>query len=216
MSLKSHMTFGKLLIFGVPVLLAAFYCAFHYFRWKRVADRLGMKVAWGLQGPCGIKGTLGGVEVSARVTRTYSESRGHKHIHTFTDYKAKISRGIPRGFSVWAEGLGSKIGKFFGMQDIETGVDGFDYLFVVRAKDAAEGRAYVRTPGVADALLDFEGQHPGMRVVRAKVRIRHHGHDSVDDIRRSFEQLAGLVQTLECAADAPAHATDRDVVRFME
>lgn len=208
MRLKSHMTLELLLGFGVPVVFAAFYNGFCYFRWKGVADQLGVKVAWNFHGPCGVKGTLGGVELSARVTRTYSTFREQRRVHTSTKYIAKISRGIPRGFAVRTKGMGSKIGKFFGMQDIETGIDGFDYLFVVRAKDATEGRAYVRTPGVADALLDFEGRHSGMRIARGRVKLRHQGRDSVDEVRKTIHDLVELVQTLEYATDTPAHAPD--------
>ena len=61
-----------------------------------------------------------------------------KHKTTYTRFKAQPLKPLPMGLNVSKEGLGGKIGKFFGGQDIQVGDQRIDDALLIKGKSEME------------------------------------------------------------------------------
>ncbi|MED5370823.1 MAG: hypothetical protein VX899_07410 [Myxococcota bacterium] len=85
-----------------------------------------------------------------------------KHKTTYTRFRVAFPDRVPSGLNVTKEGLGGKIGKFFGGQDIQVGDPTLDNALLIKGDDPAQVVAFFnkRTPKgrVGDGILSFIGQ----------------------------------------------------------
>ena len=75
--------------------------------------------------------------------------------------KVHIQLNKPAPFTVWIshESLASRIGKAFGSQDIQIGIDEFDNAFIMKADDEQYVRTLV-TMTIQNKLLELQHQRP--------------------------------------------------------
>jgi hypothetical protein len=76
----------------------------------------------------------------------------------FTSLKADIPGNDPFRFALHEEGFIDKVGKFFGMEDIEIGYEEFDKNIIVKSNDKDKVRAVFADPKVRQVfqtLSDF-------------------------------------------------------------
>lgn len=82
---------------------------------------------------------------------TYTVSRG-KHRHTYTRLRAPFVNADGFRFQVYRDNFLWKIGKAFGMQDVEVGHAEFDDAFVIRGSDESRLRQLFADDQVRDLL----------------------------------------------------------------
>ncbi|MFT5583245.1 MAG: hypothetical protein ACI9VR_000823 [Cognaticolwellia sp.] len=81
-----------------------------------------------------------------------------KHKTTYTRFKAQPLKPLPLGLNVSKEGLGSKIGKFFGGQDIQIGDKRLDDALLIKGQSEVEVQKWFQQAGVGQAVMRFVRQ----------------------------------------------------------
>ncbi len=78
-----------------------------------------------------------------------------KHKITYTRFRAQPLKPLPGGMSVCKEGLGGKIGKFFGGQDILVGDKRLDDALLIKGERELEIQQWFQQVGVGQAVIRF-------------------------------------------------------------
>ena len=81
-----------------------------------------------------------------------------KHKTTYTRFKAQPLKPLPMGLNVSKEGLGGKIGKFFGGQDIQVGDQRIDDALLIKGKSEMEVQKWFQQPGFGQAVVRLVNQ----------------------------------------------------------
>lgn len=122
--------------------------------WAQFAQDHGlvhMEGSWGSVGT--ISGTYEGYEIQIS---TFSRGSG-KNRRTYTRIETSIRPTLISGLHIYRETpVFSSIGKFFGGQDIQTGDQHFDDVFIIKATDERAALELLSAP-VRGALLDYNG-----------------------------------------------------------
>jgi hypothetical protein len=145
----------------------------------------------GLVGPR-ISGTYRGVRVSIS-TETHSSNSGS---HTETVIKAYYAKPLPFDLHLGREGVGARIAKAFGGQDVEVGDAEFDAAVRVKTGDADAARAFLSAPARRRAVLAAVAACPGMRATRSHVSFERQG-----TIRKA-DQMAAVLDAIAPLAAA--------------
>jgi hypothetical protein len=78
-----------------------------------------------------------------------------KHKVTYTRFRAQPLKPLPEGMSVSKEGLGGKIGKFFGGQDIQVGDKRLDDALLIKGERELEIQQWFQQVGIGQAVIRF-------------------------------------------------------------
>ncbi|MEZ4888447.1 MAG: hypothetical protein R3E32_27215 [Chitinophagales bacterium] len=85
---------------------------------------------------------------------THTVSTG-KSSTTYTRIRAPYVSKNGFEFRIYREGFFSKIGKVFGMQDIEVGYENFDRDFVIQGNDPYKVELLFENPAIRDLLMNI-------------------------------------------------------------
>lgn len=192
--------FVFLLIFG-GMGVAAFFAAKRQMdatnaEWARVARTLGLQYApWSMTSRPDLSGTVDGL--GARVT--VEQRGGGKNKSSYTVFRvAYPDAGIDIG--IGPETAFHRMGKWFGVQDIEVGDPVFDDTFVVGGDPSAV--AGWLTESRRFAILRLAQGFPGVRIGRSTVAWeRRNAITDGDELLRTLRRLASATHLL--AGSAP-------------
>jgi len=90
---------------------------------------------------------------------TVSAHQGSRYEPPETKVHIELSKPASSTVSIYHESLASRIGKAFGSQDIQIGIDEFDNAFMVKADDEQYVRSIVTTT-IQNKLLELQHQRP--------------------------------------------------------
>ncbi len=172
--------------------------------WSEAARRLGLQVESrsSFSSPL-IIGTLNGIPV-----RVDSYSRRHNNNSTtYTRYQVRYpSAGFD--FELKREGGLAKIGRFFGIRDVETGDAAFDDAFKVSTSDPARLRQFL-TPSVRAGLFRLMASFPPAIISEDHIGMALTGlQRNPDRLESVIRRLVGVAQLL---ASPSGGVSDQDV-----
>ncbi len=114
-----------------------------------------------------------------------------KHKTTYTRFKAQPLERLPSGLNVSKEGLGGKIGKFFGGQDIQVGDKAVDDALLIKGTSEREVQEWFARPGVGQGVVRLVRQGSQARLTESEggviLILGHMG--SIDLLRRHLDNL---------------------------
>jgi hypothetical protein len=103
---------------------------------------------------------------------------------TTTSYSVHVQLYFPEaaelGLSIYKERFWSKVGKFFGAQDIQSGNAELDPMVMIKAKDEGRAKRMMEEPELQHALLDLFKHSDGFEVDDGGIEHRTHGTDFLD------------------------------------
>lgn len=208
----SSSDFGPIIWFILDGLFIAFIFVAIYFSrrarekaWRELADSTGLTYESG--------GFLG----SSRVTGTYRShsltletfTRGTgKSRTTYTRIVLFVNNQTGAYLALYEEGFFSKIGKFFGMQDIQIGDEELDQRFIIKSRPESYAAGLLRVGGLRQRLME-------MRPLNIELDGRELHFEQVgvlknlDYLRSLFDLLSDLAGAIERTGgegyfDAPA------------
>lgn len=149
-----------------------------------------------LVGPC-LTGTYRGVRVSVR-TESHSSGSGSR---TETVFKAWYAKALPFDFHMSKEGVGAKIAKTLGGQDVEIGEPAFDAAVRVRTNDPAAVRSWFYAAARRQATVAAVSACPGLRASRTCVTFSRQGS------ARSSEEVVSVLEAIAPLAAALGDAS---------
>lgn len=185
----------------VPIVLIFFgaIIAFSIHANKKARERwMGFAAHYGLHATAGgfgsashMSGWFDGVYVHiGTVTRGSGKNR-----HTYTQFQAMIEGALPYGLQVYQENFGSKVGKFFGGQDIQIGDQQLDNSFIFKGNDPGQVQHFVTQPLVREALFRLVSQQPGFVLDSGRVMIELNGWCS--DPARMYSATIAAVHAVQ-------------------
>jgi hypothetical protein len=162
-------------------------------RWDFFARTYGLSIApggWGRNGH--MSGWFDGIYVHiGTVTRGSGKNR-----HTYTQFQAMLAAGImPAGLQVYQETIFSKVGIFFGGQDIEVGDAQLDAAFIFKGNDPNAVFRLVTIPAVRGALFNLLSRQPNFVLDSNRVLIEKNG--MVSDIGVMYATIVACVQFVQ-------------------
>lgn len=173
-------------------------------RWMQFARTYGLTYnppGWGSQSH--MSGWFDGIYVHiGTVTRGSGKNR-----HTYTQFQAMLAGGVmPYGLQVYQETIFSKVGVFFGGQDIQLGDQQLDTAFVFKGNNPADVHRLVTIPAVRNALFDMLSRQPNFVLDSNRVIVEKNGF--VSDIAVMYTTLVACVQLVQvlhgvCGVGAP-------------
>lgn len=173
-------------------------------RWQQFAQTYGLSMVqggWGSQGH--MSGWFDGIYVHiGTVTRGSGKNR-----HTYTQFQAMLAGGImPAGLQVYQETIFSKVGVFFGGQDIEVGDPQLDAAFIFKGNDPNAVFRLVTIPAVRAALFNLLSRQPNFVLDSNRVLIEKNG--MVSDLPTMYATIVACVQMVQvlhgvCGVGAP-------------
>lgn len=185
-------------------------------RWALFAQQNGLTYSGGISATATphISGWYGRTHVTINtITRGSGKNRS-----TYTQFHSHVNVPMPQGLNLTREGMFSKVGKFFGGQDVQLGDKQLDDAFIIKAHDVMGAFNLMRIPQVKQALLTFLARHPGMQLNERHLMFEDHGLCSdmakmkiaVDDLAYLCQTLeAGYNQLLTASGQAPAKPNQR-------
>jgi hypothetical protein len=140
-----------------------------------------------------LAGTYRGVRVAA-----FEESRsGSKGNSTSTVLRAWYPTPLPFDLHMAKEGVGARIAKAFGGQDVEIGEPAFDAAVRVRSSDPAAVKAWFGSPTRRQATVAAVAACPGLRASRTSVTFERQGSlRGADEIAAVLDAIAPLAAAL--------------------
>lgn len=180
-------------IFGLIAAIAAFFGKQQQQRrnttWQAAADELGLRCEpGGTFGYPSISGSQGNVRVVVGVARR----SGNNNNSVRTQYRV-LYPSLDMGLKLQPENFVTKIGRFFGGQDIEVGDAQFDTSYIVKGQDAASIAEFL-TPSRRLALLRLSAAFPTVRVDDTGVYLEANGAS------QSAATIVSIVRRLVSAA----------------
>ncbi|QDG49539.1 hypothetical protein FIV42_01935 [Persicimonas caeni] len=220
--------FELFILISIPVWLVIGWIWLNYKdsrdEWQPLADELGLEFEW--SGPFlgrGVAGTYRGMDVSVRVFGRHqrqpigardkhgnrlrklgeADSRGSGH----ATYVIKSDKLLP-GFALTEEGVGSKVTKLLGAQDVEVGSAPLDDAFVIKADNPSLAREVLGRAGIESALLKLRYKTSKIELADGTLRVNfvraHHAYE----VSAYIAKLTGLMAML--APVAPTlHSPDK-------
>jgi|GEM_PF-1758089 len=173
-------------------------------RWLQFAHTYGLNhtpAGWGSQSH--MSGWFDGIYVHiGTVTRGSGKNR-----HTYTQFQAMLAGGaMPYGLQIYQETIFSKVGVFFGGQDIQIGDQQLDAAFVFKGNNPADVHRLVTIPAVRGALFDMLSRQPNFVLDANRVLVEKNGF--VSDLAVMYTTLVACVQLVQvlhgiCGVGAP-------------
>lgn len=127
----------------------------------------------------------------------FSRSSG-KSSHPYIGLKLRLDNKRKLSFQFHKEGLFSKIGKTFGMQDVSVGDAQFDKTFIVKSNDPEFIRAAL-LPEIMEKFYDAFEQHGAKGTIKLKgneIYYEEGGRIRSDESRARFAALIDLCADL--------------------
>ena len=120
-----------------------------------------------------ISGTIRGhrVEVS-----TFTKKQGNNN-KTYMRYQVKYRQHLALDLKITHQGTLHRVGKLFGLQDIEVGNSAFDRQVLLRGRDPAAVREYL-TPVLQKAIRGQFLSYPNSMITQQLLRMEKHGTDA--------------------------------------
>lgn len=174
--------------------------------WALFAQQNGLQYSGGISASSNphIAGWYGRTHVTINtITRGSGKNRS-----TYTQFHAHVNVPMPQGLNLTREGMFSKMGKFFGGQDVQLGDQQLDDAFLIKAHDVMGAFNLMRIPQVKQALLTFLARHPNMQLNERHLMFEENG--VLGDMARmkvGVDDLAYLCQTLEAGYNQLAGTT---------
>lgn len=205
------MPFVPFLIFGA---IAAAVAATRSYRqrsnaaWSAAARELGID----LKPTAGVFGVMGRMSMTGTVDSMRLTVDTHQsNDTTFTRYRVNYpSLGL--GFSAKRQHALTRIGKLFGMEDIEVGDPLFDEALIVKG-DYPEQVAMFLTPARRVAITELIELFPGAAITDDHITVSRRGLET--DARRLISTMQRLVAVARTLA-APDALTERAVARRLD
>ncbi len=102
-----------------------------------------------------LKGIYRGVSLNIYQESRYSALS--KHSETYILYRVHLTNiEVPKNLNLVSEKLSSKVGIFFGGQDIQVNDPAFDKAFIIRGESSDDVRAFLSRPKVKEYLLTIQ------------------------------------------------------------
>jgi hypothetical protein len=144
------------------------------------------------------QGTWGkGSKVEVRVHQwtitldTYVVSTGKSAI-VFTRMRAPYVNADSFRFTVFPQGFFAKIGKMFGMQDVEVGFEEFDKSFVIKGTDETRLRQLFANRGIRELIQQLKNFH-----LEVKDDEGYFGSDFPEGVDELWLQILGVIKDRE-------------------
>ena len=142
---------------------------------------------------------------------------GRKNRKTYTVYSVSLPSSVPMGLVMYDESLFSKLGKFFGGQDIQVGRPQLDDAFIIKGNDPGRIRNFLDNDMVAAALLNLYAVESDLHLDVGTLTIEHRGYaNSVHELQSHLEPLVDTAYALQDAgsgrttAEDPARSEEED------
>jgi hypothetical protein len=181
--------------------------------WSALAVERGGEVGRGRRGK--VKLVRFRIGAWALVLDTFTESSGHSS-HMYTRLRVAYRAADDFRFRIYRRTVFSDVGKFFGMQDIDVGMDAIDRDYVVQSNGVGKVQSMVFQPEVAGALA-------ALRAGRLQARkLRKAGVDTTglielsyvtggdvkdpDRLRRMLDLVCGVLEYLARSGSATRDA----------
>lgn len=152
----------------------------------------------------GLAGEYRGEAVQVR-----TEKRGTgRNKKTYTVYSVELPSTVPMDLVLYDESLFSKLGKFFGGQDIEVGRPELDDAFIIRGGGVAEIREFLDRDSVAGALLEVYAVSSDLELEHRTLSIDHRGlARTSDQLKDHLEPIVRCAKVLRNSGKANAIGT---------
>jgi hypothetical protein len=197
-------TFSYVILFAI-VILMVFSIGYSYWlhrkrmqAWRDVAERTGLSFNPGssiFEKPV-ISGGFRGFNV---VVDTFTRGTG-KSRTTYTRIVFNLHAQSNLTLSLSGEGLFSKVGKSFGMQDIETGDAEIDERYVIKGQPEAEVVRLLSSIGLRQKLLTLRGLN--VEVKGQQVYYHKRGAEANPDaLEALLDVLGDLAQAVERSSE---------------
>jgi hypothetical protein len=160
-------------------------------KWRTAAAQLGLSFRAGGAGSIGtISGRLHGHAVAIS---TFTRGSGNSR-QTYTKYKVRHSTRLPGEFNMVKQGLRHRLGKVFGLQDIEVGNPAFDELILLRASNPV-GVKHFLTPRLQGKIRSLVLFNPDVVITHESIVVNRRGTDT------DFEILSQTVHRIIAVCD---------------
>lgn len=121
----------------------------------------------------------------------YSYTTGGKNKTTYTTFKI-YAETVTENFNIYTEGFFAKIGKKFGMKDVNLGKEELDKAFIFKSDNDAFIQALI-TNEIGTMLLHLKpNMHSGLKLKNGIVSYTSIGHISNDNKYTEFEKMIAL------------------------
>lgn len=194
-----------LLILGAVVAVAIRLSKRTAQAWQQAAASLGLQfdLPGRLSRPT-LSGTIDGRNV---VIDTYTEGSGDSST-VYTRYRVEHP-SLSMGLDLHRQGMFSRVTKFFGRQDVDTGDVAFDDAFIVQADDLTSLR-HLLTPSVRSGLLRLLAAYPGVRVSDTAITSRKPKYEKSPEVLESTARR--IVAVSRVLTEPAAGVSDEAVV----
>jgi hypothetical protein len=159
-------------------------------RWMQFARTYGLTYnPPGMGSQSHMSGWFDGIYVHiGTITRGSGKNR-----HTYTQFQAMLASGImPYGLQVYQETMFSKVGVFFGGQDVQVGDAQLDATFIFKCNSPAAVTALVTLPEIRAALLEIVARQPSFVLEANRVFIERTGF--ISDLNTMYTTLTACVR----------------------
>jgi hypothetical protein len=125
---------------------------------------------------------------------TVSARQGSRYQPPETKVHIELPKPAPSTISISHESIASRIGKAFGSQDIQIGMDEFDNIFRVKADDEGFVRAFIDL-SIQNKLLELEHERPHILLKGQTLEV------SVPKLLKTDEQYDQLIELTTTLVD---------------
>lgn len=188
--------------------------------WQQLASDLGLMFSPGdFTHYPQLNGKLDGIRIHATILQ---EGSG-KNARYFASVTAEVSGRLPAGLHLAPEGVFQRLGKLFGVQDIQVGDAELDAHFIIKGADAHGITEILHEPQVRRALLVTQQHCRSLRVEGNLVAIKEPGRNPPPDKLATYIRLGADVATAlhqasaqmyrraeQTAPGAARHAAERE------
>lgn len=165
--------------------------------WARFAATYGLQMTGGESWTSRphISGWFDGIYVHiGTITRGSGKNRS-----TYTQFQAMLNCPMPLGLQIHQESVFSKVGKFFGGQDIHVGDSAIDDAFILKGRDENAVRHFVSQPAIRQALFRIVQTRPDFVLYAGNIMMEQRG--MVSDPARMYSAISEAVLLARAITD---------------
>lgn len=117
---------------------------------------------------------------------------------SYVVHKVHLPQGYaPSGIAIFHEGFLSKMGKFFGKEDVQTGITDIDDAFIIRGVTEDVARDFLNRPVVRETLLKLVYVDTSIRLENNALTIQRAGHiHHVELVELRLRMIVGQARAL--------------------
>lgn len=203
--MQSYLPFAFFGIFLVVIVFFVYRRQRASSAWQKFADEHGLQVtSAGFFGGFQMKGGFRDESIQVET----EQRRTGRNRTTYTVYTVELPPAVPMDLVMYDESLFSKVGKFFGGEDIEVGRPEFDGAFIIKGSHPDEIREFLDRDVVAEALLDLYDFCGDMHIEHQTLKIAHRGlAHQTSTLETNLEPLVRCTKVLKNACEANAIGT---------